>query len=104
VVRRMASHNFRGVPMTKSKSKPKAPHSTSRKTSRPKPRARSEHILCAGRLGELPACREMVGMNMGVDDKKDAHAGSVCGAQIRLDLTDGIDDGAGRTSTTAEQV
>jgi hypothetical protein len=27
--------------MTKSKSKPKAPHSTPRKTSRPKPRARS---------------------------------------------------------------
>ena len=43
-------------------------------------------------------------MNVGVDDKMDAHAGSLCGAQIRLDLADRIDDGAGRTSTAAEQI
>ena len=43
--------------------------------------SRREHILGAGRLGELPACREMVGMNMGVDDEVDAHAGGFGGAQ-----------------------
>ncbi|HEY5127768.1 MAG TPA: hypothetical protein VIJ35_10835 [Bradyrhizobium sp.] len=43
-------------------------------------------------------------MNMGVDDKMDAHAGSLCGAQIRLNITDRIDDGTGRTSTAAEQI
>jgi hypothetical protein len=67
-------------------------------------RLRPEHILCAGGLGELSAGREMVGMNVGVDDKEDAHAGGLCGAQMKLDLADRIDDGAGRASTAAEQV
>jgi hypothetical protein len=44
----------------------------------------------------------MVSMNVGVDDKMDAHAGSFCGAQIRLDLADRIDHGTGRTSATTE--
>ena len=63
-----------------------------------------EHVLCAGRLGELPARREMVGVNVGVDDKMDAHARGLCGAHVRLDLADRIDDGPGRASTAAEQV
>src|ERR1700687_6080825 len=67
-------------------------------------RVRREHVFCAGRLGELPARREMVSMNVGVDDKMDAHAGGLCAAHVRLDLADRIDDGAGRTSTAAEQV
>jgi hypothetical protein len=65
---------------------------------------RREHVFCASRLGELPACREMVGMNVGVDDKIDAHAGGLCRAQIGLNLTDRIDDGTSRTSTATEQV
>jgi hypothetical protein len=46
----------------------------------------------------------MVGMNVGVDDKMDAHAGSLCGAEIRLERADRIDDGTGRTSTAAEKI
>ena len=46
----------------------------------------------------------MVGVNMRVDDEVDAHAGSFCGAQIRLDLADRIGDGSGRAPTAAEQV
>ena len=38
-------------------------------------RVRGEHIFGAGCFGELPAGRQMVGMNMGVDDEMDAHAG-----------------------------
>jgi hypothetical protein len=67
-------------------------------------RMRRQHVLCAGCLGELPTRREMVSMNVGVDDKMDAHAGGLCCAQIRLDLTDGVDDGTGDASTAAEQV
>jgi hypothetical protein len=67
-------------------------------------RVRRKHVFCAGRPGELPAAREMVSMNVGVDDKMDAHAGSLCGAQIWLYLADRIDDGTGRASTAAEQV
>jgi hypothetical protein len=65
-------------------------------------RARPEHILCADCLGELPTCREMVGMNVRVDHEVDAHAGSLRGTQIRLDLADGIDDGTGGPSAAAE--
>ena len=67
-------------------------------------RLRSEHILGAGRLGELPPCREMVGMNVGVDDEMDAHASGLGGVHVGLDLADRIDDRTGRASTAAEQV
>src|SRR4051794_40071700 len=55
-------------------------------------RMRREHVFCAGRLGELAARREMVGMNVGVDNKMDAHAGGLGSAHVRLDLANWIDD------------
>src|SRR5437667_12182863 len=67
-------------------------------------RVRREHVLGAGRLGELPARREMVGMNVGVDDKMAAYVDGVCGPHARLDLADPVDDGPGRAATAAEQV
>lgn len=67
-------------------------------------RMRREHILGAGCLGELPARREMVSVNVGVDDKMDAHAGGLGGPQVGLDLADRIDHGTGGASTAAEQV
>jgi len=65
---------------------------------------RREHVLGAGRLGELPTAREMVGMNVGVDDEMDAHAGGFCGAHVGLDLAGRINDGAGRAPAAAEQI
>jgi hypothetical protein len=67
-------------------------------------RMHRKHVFCAGCLGEPPARREMVGMNVGVDNKMDAHAGGLGGMHVRLDLADWIDDRAGRASAAAEQV
>ena len=67
-------------------------------------RMRREHILCTGRLGELATRREMVSMNVGVDDEMDAHARGLGRPQVGLDLADRIDHGTGRASTAAEQV
>lgn len=43
-------------------------------------------------------------MNVGVDDKMDAHASGLGGTQVGLDLADRIDHGAGCASTAAGQV
>src|SRR5712671_3674745 len=43
-------------------------------------RVRREHIFCAGCLGETPARGDVVSMNVGVEDKMDAHAAGICGA------------------------
>src|SRR6185437_14379504 len=49
---------------------------------------RCKHILGAGRFGELPPRREVVGMDVGIDDEVDAHAGVFGRAQIWCDLAD----------------
>ena len=46
----------------------------------------------------------MVGMNMGVDDVKNLHAGLVGSLEIRLDGPDRVNDGARRLSTAAQKI
>ena len=46
----------------------------------------------------------MVGVQVGIDDEKDAHARIFRRAQVGLDVADRIDHGAGGPAAAAEQV
>ena len=57
-------------------------------------RAFEEHVFRAGSLGERAARREVVGMDMGVDDEEDPHAGRSRRLEVGLDVADRINDRA----------
>ena len=44
----------------------------------------------------------MIGMDMGVDDEDELHSGALGGAQVKVEIADRIDDGAGCLATAAE--
>jgi hypothetical protein len=67
-------------------------------------RALEEHVLRAGSLGERATGRDVVGMNVRVDRIEDTHACRPRCLQIRLNLTDRVDDGCGGLAATTEQV
>ena len=63
-----------------------------------------QYVLSTGGLGQFAARRNVIGMQMGVDDIKDAHSGFVGRFQIGTDIANGIDNGRGRTSSAAKEV
>ncbi len=63
-----------------------------------------QHVFGAGRVSEGTSRREVIGMQMRIDDEVDAHASRFGCAQIRLDGPGRIDDGTGRLAAAAEQI
>ena len=62
----------------------------------------AKHIFRPRRLSEFLPCREMVGMDMGIDHVVDLHSAFFGRAQIGLDLADGIDNRTGCLTAAAE--
>jgi len=46
----------------------------------------------------------VIGMDVRVDDVKDPHTARLGGAQVRLDIPDGIHDSAAGSAAAAEQI
>ena len=63
-----------------------------------------QYVLGARGIGQTPACRHVVGMDVRVDDVEDAHAGRFGSGEIGRDVADGIDNGSRRLPATAEEV
>ena len=60
-----------------------------------------QHIFGAGLAGESAPGGTMIGVDVGIDDEADSHAGLVGHAQIGSDVADRIDDGAGGVPAAA---
>lgn len=63
-----------------------------------------EHVFGTDLAGKRTPGGTMIGMDMGIDDKADAHAGVIGYPQIWRDVAHRIDDSTGRVSAAAEQV
>ena len=66
--------------------------------------AGEQDVLGAGGIGQSPAGRHVVGMDVRVDDVEDAHAGRFGSGEIGRDVADRIDDGSRSLAATAEQI
>jgi hypothetical protein len=63
-----------------------------------------QYILGTGDFGQPPPCRDMVGVNMRVDDIENAHPGVSGRIKIWRDLAHRIDHGSRCLSATAEEI
>ena len=65
---------------------------------------RGEHIARTGGGCQTPPRGHVIGMDMRVDDVEDAHTARLGGAQVRLDIPDGIHDSAAGPAAAAEEI
>jgi hypothetical protein len=66
--------------------------------------SRVQDVFGTRLAGESEASRTMIGVDMGVDDEADAHAGVVGHPQIWCDVSDRVHHGTGGVPAAAEQV